>query len=830
MSRLAIAAMGVVALLSTNVAQAFAGDGDVHWDGLRHDSFDPYYRSPFGAVTTSKSVTLRFRTFRFDVDSVSVRIYRYDSASDRTSAPTDMPMTYMEDRIEDRVTYAIWSLTLQTPAMPSILYYKFRVADGSDVDWYSDTYSDPHDNLGQGGGGAASDDEQQGSYQITVYDPAFQTATWLKNASVYQIFPDRFRNGDPTNDYCRPGSTTGCPVFYGNTPATAHSTWNEAPEDGRKTGAFGRDFFGGDLKGIEDKLDYIKASGFDTIYLNPIFVARSNHRYDTDDYMHIDPALGGDAALASLTAAMKTRGMHLVLDGVFNHTSSDSKYFDRYHRYPTDGACESLNSPTRSWFDFNNAHVPCGAADYPGWAGYDSLAQLADASPAARDFIYRTNTDNVVKHWYDRGASGWRFDVADEISHNYWRDFRPRAKADKANGPLVGEVWYDASPYLLGDQLDSVMNYRFRKNVLGFARGGAGWVDNDSNGVNNMPALSPSQFDHALKAVLEDYPTPAAAAMFNLLDSHDTNRAKFVLTLLGDNGQIEAKQRLELAALFQFSYLGAPTVYYGDEAALHADSLANGPNGPEDDPYNRAPYPWSDQAGNTSLYGPADVSVTGYYSKLSALRKQHAALRTGSVSTLLIGDVTPSTADNNTYAFARVSGTDKAVAVLNNGTVANTAAVPVARMFTDGTQLQDGLTGKLFTVTGGVVNVNLAPRTGTVLVQLPKLNINNVSVLEGTAGTRTSTGFKVTLSPASTQTVAVAYRTSDGTARSTSDYMAKTGTVTFTPGQSAKTVSITVIGDDLKEGDESFSVNLSAPVNARITIPKSQGTIRNDDA
>ena len=714
-------------------------DGDIQWAGLRHDTFDSYYRSPFGAVTAGTPVTLRFRTIPLDVTGVSVRVYQYDPATQTTSAAVDYPMTYLQDRVENGISYAIWTLTLTTPSLPAILYYKFRISDQLDVDWYSDAYADNHDNLNQGGEGAASDNEPDTSFQITAYDPAFQTPSWLQNANVYQIFPDRFRNGDPTNDYCVAAGTTGCPTFYGTEVPIAHTTWNEAIYDPRQAGtyfnAYGNQFFGGDLQGIIQKLDYLQSLGIDTLYLTPIFTARSNHRYDTDNYMQVDPALGGDAAFAALTQELNRRGMHLILDGVFNHTSSDSLYFDRYHRYTSDGACEATSSSFYNWYHFTTG-TTCATGNYEGWFGYDSLAVLTDDSAAVRDYIYRNSSDNVVKHWYDQGASGWRFDVADEISHNWWRDFRGYAKTWNSTGPLVGEVWYDASQYLLGDQLDSVMNYRFRKNILGFARGGAQWNDNDSNGSNNIVALSPSQFDHALRSVREDYPPQATAAMLNLVDSHDTNRALYVLTLLGDTGLTEAKERLKLTALFQFSYLGAPMIYYGDEAAINAPSLANGTNGPEDDPYNRAPYPWADESGDTSVYGPADSAVLSYYSQLAHLRQQHAALRTGSFETLLTGDTSASTSDNSSYAFARVGGGETAIVALNNGSGSNTASIPVSAYVADGAQLQDALSGTIYIVSGGNVSVTLAARSGAILFASPS------------SADTTAPSASITLSPA----------------------------------------------------------------------------------
>jgi len=705
---------------------------DIHFLGLRHDTFDSYYRSPFGAVPAGSNVTLRFRTDHFDVDGVSVRVYTYNPATDTTTGPVDYPMTFLENRTEGSTLYDIWTRTITTPSSPAILYYKFRVTDGVDEDFYSDSYADDHDNLNQGGEGTASDSEPFPAFQITAYDPAFQTPAWLQNANVYQIFPDRFRNGDTTNDYCRNGCTPADPVFYGDQSPIAHTVWNEAIGDPRQPGPFngqyGTQFYGGDLKGIEDKLDYLQGLGVDTIYLNPIFKARSNHRYDTDNYLEVDPALGGDDALAALKTETERRGMRLILDGVFNHSSSDSVYFDLYHRYgPPDGGCENLSSPYRDWYNFYNSNVPCAYGDYEAWFGFGSLPAFKEDSAGVRDFFYRNPANNVTKHWYERGASGWRFDVANDLSHNWWADYRPYAKTYKADGPLVGEIWPDASQYLAGDQLDSVMNYRFRKNVLGFARGQAEWSDNDNSGSNNIQALAPSQFDRALRSIREDYPPQATAAMLNLIDSHDTNRALYVLTLTGDNGLTEAKERLKLSALFQFTYMGAPMVYYGDEGALNSPSLANGVNGPEDDPYNRAPYPWADEAGDQSVYGPADQNVIGYYTTLAHMRKQHAALRTGSFEALLTGDTTASATDNSTYAFARTGGGETAVVALNNGAGGNTASIPVGAYFADGSQLKDALSGATYTVTGGNVTVTLAPRSGAVLFDAAAADVDTTA-------------------------------------------------------------------------------------------------------
>lgn len=713
----------------------------VNFLGLKHDTFDSYYRSPFGAVPTGSTVNLKFRTDLLDVSNVFLKVYKYNPQNGTTDAAQEFPLTFLENRTEGATTYAIYQINYAVPATPAIIYYKFRVVDGTAQAFYSDDYTDDHDNLGQGGDGSASSGEPFAAFQLTVYDANFTTPAWMHSTAVYQIFPDRFRNGDITNDWCRNGNTTGCPSLYGGNPNDniIQTTWNTPMVDPRATGnnnAYGAQFYGGDLKGVEDKLDYIKGLGFDTIYLNPIFKARSNHRYDTDDYLGIAPELGGDAAFTSLKNAANARGMRLILDGVWNHMSQDSEYFDYYGRSPVLGACESLSSPYRTWFNFFNNNAPCTFTDYEGWFGFGGLPVFNDNLPAVRDFFYRTPTTNVTQYWYDRGAGGWRFDVATDLPHDWWNDYRGYAKIYKPDGVLIGEIFPDASQYLAGDQLDGVMNYRFRKNVLGFARA-FDFEDNDNSGGNKIVGLTPSQFDRAMMAIREDYPLPAQQSMLNLLDSHDTNRALFTLKNSFES-QTEAKSRLKLAALFQFTYIGAPMVYYGDEAGINAPSLANNGGGlAEDDPYNRAPYPWSDESGNQNAYGPADTSMISYYSTLGTLRRTHPALATGVYQTLLMGDTTASATDNNTFAFIRAKGNDKVLVVMNNGTTANTATIPVGAFFTDGTVLNDALGNSSFsanksslashTVTGGNITVTIPARSGAMLVN-PVVTAASVAV------------------------------------------------------------------------------------------------------
>ncbi len=720
----------VVNTNDTTSAKPFSLDQTISTDniqflGLKHDTFDTYYRSPFGAVATGATVNLKFRTDLLDVSNVYLKVYKYYPQTDTTDTAVEYPLTFLENRTEGATTYAIYSINYVAPSTPSIIYYKFRVVDGTATAFYSDSYIDDHDNLGQGGDGAASNGEPFTSFQLTVYDTNFTTPNWIHNASIYQIFPDRFRNGDITNDWCRGGNTTGCPNLYGNptTDNIIQTIWNTPMVDPRATGnnnAYSAQFYGGDLKGVQDKLDYIKNLGFDTIYLNPIFKARSNHRYDADDYLGIAPELGGDAAFQNLVTAANSRGMHIILDGVWNHMSQDSEYFDYYHRISgNNGACENTASQYRSWFTFFNNNVPCTTADYQGWFGFSGLPEFTE-SDDVKNFFYRTPTTNVTQYWYDRGASGWRFDVAPNISHQWWNEYRGYAKSYKSDGPLIGEIFQDASQYLAGDQLDGVMNYRFRKNVLGFTRG-FDFEDNDNNGGNKILGLTPSQFNRAMLAIREDYPLPAQQSMLNLIDSHDTNRALFALKNSFES-QAEAKERLKLAAIFQFTYIGAPMVYYGDEVGINAPSVGNSPGGlAEDDPYNRAPYPWADESGNQNTYGPPDSGMLGFYTQLGILRRGRPALRTGDFAPVLMGDLTASSTDNNTFAFARFDAGEKIIVVMNNGTTSNTATIPVGAYFADGTVLTDPLGSSsfapsaTFTVSGGNITVTIPARSGAII-------------------------------------------------------------------------------------------------------------------
>ena len=384
------------------------------------------------------------------------------------------------------------------------------------------------------------------SYVVTVYDAGFQPIPWMQNAIIYQIFPDRFYNGDPSNDPQTTDPRYGYPPTA--TDQILNKKWTDLPEGycrGYVSPAtpctespMGRDYFGGDLHGLRLKLGYLKALGINVIYLNPIFESASNHGYDTRDYRNISQYFGNNAEFLSLVTDANALGMHIILDGVFNHVSSDSPYFDRYHHFPEVGACEDVNSPYRTWFIFHEVGAGNGtcagaggpnSASYDSWAGFDSLPVLNKSNQDVKNLIYASN-DAIARTWLEMGSDGWRLDVMNDPSFpaDYWPAFRAAVKATMPDAPVIGELWKkgDVLPMIHGDTADTTMNYRFRNAILGFF----GKVDNkgfNDDGQSNQP---PSLFASKLLSVREDYPDATYYTLMNLMDSHDTERILWSLT------------------------------------------------------------------------------------------------------------------------------------------------------------------------------------------------------------------------------------------------------------------------------------------------------------
>ena len=409
-------------------------------------------------------------------------------------------------------------------------------------------------------------------WQLTVYEADFATPKALRGGVMYQIFPDRFFEGRP-----HPVMPFADRVYRANKQGEPYFWPNE------QGGQLNLDYFGGDFEGIRKKLGYLQELGVTWIYLNPIFEAHANHRYNTADYLNADPLLGTNEEFTLLCREAKEKGIRIILDGVFSHTGSDSLYFNREGRYGQGGAYHDPNSPYRSWYDFDKKY-PCG---YRSWWGFDTLPEVREDDPAYQQFI--CGKGGVIDTWLSRGASGFRLDVADELPDDFIESIR---KAVKAHGPdcyLLGEVWEDATTkeaygvrrtYLLGKGLDGVMNYPFRNAILSFLRGGS--------------ALSSAE---QLTAICEHYPAPALHALMNHLGTHDTER---ILTALEDE-PAEGRDRywqsgrrlpkpkydhgirlVRLAYAMLFTLPGVPCIYYGDEVGMQGYR----------DPFNRAYYDW----------------------------------------------------------------------------------------------------------------------------------------------------------------------------------------------------------------------------------------------
>ena len=534
---------------------------------LYHDSRDETYRCPAGAQPCGASVRLFLQT---DAPDAIVRFWVDDHA-----------YLYPMHAVSGGFEY-----TFSLPEKPCILWYYF-ICGGM-------YYGNARDNLGGPGEIYA---HEPPSYQITVYDPAYETPAWMGDGVMMQIMPDRFfRGGDFP---CR---------------GKLHADWYEQPELSLSANGdnAANDFFGGDLLGIRQKLPYIASLGVTALYLNPVFLSPSNHKYDTSDYLQIDPAFGTEADLSALCAEGEKFGIRVILDGVFSHTGADSVYFNREHTFPGPGACDSKDSPYYSWYTF--LHWP---DKYRCWWGFDTLPSVDKTSRAFREFIIR-GEDSVCAHWLRAGTSGWRLDVADELPMDFIAEFRARLKKENPQAALIGEVWEDPSrkvaygalrSYCLGDTLDGVMNYPLRSAILGYLLG----------------QISPADCARQILSLYENVPPAFARANMNLLGSHDKPRA---LSVLADAGNMEpdrkyrhpvqltpeqyalGRKRLIAAWNLVCALPGMPTIYYGDEAGLTGMA----------DPYCRRTYPW----------GREDETLIAAY-RAAALRRKNKVLTRGDV-------------------------------------------------------------------------------------------------------------------------------------------------------------------------------------------------------
>jgi glycosidase len=395
-----------------------------------------------------------------------------------------------------------------------------------------------------------------GYYQLPFIHEVdlFNAPDWAKEAVFYQIFPDRFFNGDTGND---PDGT---------------KPWGGQPET--------EGFFGGDLQGVLQRLDYLVDLGINAIYFTPLFSSPSNHKYDTVDYMQIDPQFGDKDDLKRLVHACHERGIRVVLDAVFNHCSEEFAPFQ-------DVVKNGKSSKYVDWFHINSFPVEMkddGMASYDTFGFFGNMPKLNTANPEVKKYLI-----DVATYWLrEAEIDGWRLDVADEVDHHFWREFRIAVKETNPEAYIIGEVWNDSLNWLLGDQFDSVMNYPFANKALAYFAG------SDMDGITLANEIS---------HLIMRYPQPTNEVVFNLLCSHDTPR---IATMLGDD-----KRRLKLSVVFLMTYIGTPCIFYGDEIGLNGGG----------DPDCRKCMEWDPAKQDNELYD--------FYKLLINLRKQHPVLRHG---------------------------------------------------------------------------------------------------------------------------------------------------------------------------------------------------------
>lgn len=651
---------GNVIVRSSQQELMTVGSGPFWFDALYYNSWSPSYKRPSSAVATGKSPVIQLRGPK-GLNAASLIL---------TDASGGNPLWIPMRRTPGPDTrYSWWTARIPSVFLrrPGRLGYSFEARLGAQQVWYGDAGGS------FGGPGAVSLTGPSTPYQLTVFQAGFRTPAWMHNAVVYEIMPDRFYNGDiALNQNPKvvkaPGTVGGFPQLV---PIQFHHRWSSLPYDPNVVpiagtpqyatavkltgnGQWSTDFFGGNLPGIEDKLDYLKTLGVTAVYLMPIFEAPSNHKYDTSNFKLVDPGFGTLADYLRLIKAAKAVGLHVILDGVFEDTGADSLYFNRYAAFPGVGAYQQavnplLRSPYFSWYLPN----PGASPPFQYWSGVHNLPLTNSASAGWQQFVYGAYDKNaphsatknaVARYWLLQGASGWRLDSADNANFTpaWWTAFRTAVKATDPHAVIIGEVWNNptndgGTDWLTGTMFDSTMNYPFRNAILDFFRG------NYNDGSVSHHAITASGLNARIMYMYTNYPRPSLAAMLNLVDSQDTMRILTVLenapSPIGATAFQQATFRpteaekvvglakLRLVSDLQYSLPGDPMVWYGDEAGQTGYS----------DPLSRKTYPW----------GHANEGLLTHYRKLGAIRAAYPVLGTGKLLPLL--------AHGSVYVFARTN-------------------------------------------------------------------------------------------------------------------------------------------------------------------------------
>lgn len=596
---------------------------------LYHNSHDSFFRNPFGALPCSEKVRLRILVksestithcfLRIWLDEREVILPMKIREDDEIWK--EIPQEVLSQGLEGGEIYEV---DYSVPAEPGLIWYFFIVKTASQSIFYGDFSH-------LGGEGRTSYMEPPG-YQITVYEP-MTLPQWYTGGIIYQIYVDRFFNGNENGKVNNP-----------HPKALIHSNWYDKPFyiKNPQGDVIRWNFFGGNLQGVLKKLPYLKELGVSIIYFNPIFASPSNHKYDTGDYLSIDPMYGDREIFENLIQEGKREGISIILDGVFSHTGDDSIYFNRYGHYPSIGASQSPNSPYYSWYKWQED----GQVSY--WWGVKSLPEVNELDPSYRHFVIHW-TQGVLHTWMKKGIKGWRLDVADELPDEFIQEFRRGMKELDQDSVLIGEVWEDASrkksygklrQYLWGHELGGTMNYPFREIFIDFFLG----------------KVDSWQVHRQVMSLYENYPRENFYGAMNLIGSHDRVR---ILTVLGEAppqdslSSIEqenylldqgakrlAIKRLKMLTLIQMSFPGVPSLYYGDEAGLEG----------YEDPYNRGTYPW----------GKENQEIFDWMKRVLHYRQEYRVLEEGDFISWPI--------DDQVYGLKRSKGQETMVILINNST------------------------------------------------------------------------------------------------------------------------------------------------------------------
>ena len=571
---------------------------------MRDIFFNPFFeynKSPQGAVIKNGIITLRVSF----VQSYNIWNLCVVLKSDSKGIEKTFPLFY-----EKTDTFNVFKTEFSLDEA-DIYWYYFRFED-----CYGTHFICCDINMD-----ATLNDDVTYSFQLSVHNGFKKDLKWFKGGVMYQILPDRFYNLD--NNYC-------------HSNGWMHKEWDEHPQylpiHGR---ILNNDYFGGNLKGITAKLDYIKKLGVKALYLNPISLAYSNHRYDTADYLKLDPMLGTEEDFINLCAEAKKRKIGIIIDGVFNHTGSNSRYFNRDNQFDELGAYQSKESKYYDWYRFIE-----WPNKYHAWWGFDTLPAINQKSSFV-DFV----CNEVIPKWIGLGASGYRLDVVDELNSEFVEKISKAVKKANPKAILIGEVWEDASNkeaygyrrhYFDGHELDSVMNYPFRKAIIEFVCYG---------NVYNIR--------NTLRSIINNYPKEVLDCLMNVLGTHDTER---ILSVCGnvnfhrmDKVEIanyrmdqtrykDAVERLKMAAILQYTLPGVPCIFYGDEAGLEGYK----------DPFCRKTFPWNN----------INKNLHSFYVKLGEIRRQNKEFIDGKYKEVY--------ADKSLFAFKRG---DNIYVLVNNSNV-----------------------------------------------------------------------------------------------------------------------------------------------------------------